>query len=585
MISNGKVLGKGLKMLSPQGKRRIEKEIKADQANSELLGIKVQNPAMYVLQTIENAAVEVITTPYLKNYQEGKLGRLLDECAIFNENYQLGAEHFIDNNSQDQFDLLTPGDIKVNKIHFDHNIGYKKFADLEVKLNGEAMKVQAKLCESGKHIEIRLEDLGVKAGEKYELEIAPGQIVAEAHRYTSNETATVSFTTRADKPVDRNKAPQVYFKNVGEVDTSNPNSKVSILFDSYFKYIPPENSLKIKLNGEIKIIEPYDYRSNGNEIEIKASALGLEEGQSYELEIASEQIRGIDKEMGGRDTTVNFTTKARNLHVTASSQVVTENLGEVLHEMKYNDPKIYIEFSVGDFDTDDQQLSSSLDKLAVRYLTDAKFAESLESLDRYKFGTYNLKDYVDNKLKAILLEKQKSEPNYKNTLASFKSLLRVNNGDKVVNRFLRSKSFSSNSLLKRFIPAIREYKLKGVKNEDYQVLDLLLSNRKIDKHIQEQLKIVTDIPKSLLEHSKVIDDDLIVKLKKEKALIKSFKLLDEGRLDEAKSEYIKYAKQICNTEQFTYAVMLMPKEFKNDVKFVQAFSGTVNNKFLNYAVR
>ena len=278
MISNGKVLGKGLKMLSPQGKRRIEKEIKADQANSELLGIKVQNPAMYVLETIENAAVEVITTPYLKNYLTYRWClniHFLDECAIFNENYQLGAEHFIDNNSQDQFDLLTPGDIKVNKIHFDHNIGYKKFADLEVKLNGEAMKVQAKLCESGKHIEIRLEDLGVKAGEKYELEIAPGQIVAEAHRYTSNETATVSFTTRADKPVDRNKAPQVYFKNVGEVDTSNPNSKVSILFDSYFKYIPPENSLKIKLNGEIKIIEPYDYRSNGNEIEIKASALGL----------------------------------------------------------------------------------------------------------------------------------------------------------------------------------------------------------------------------------------------------------------------------------------------------------------------
>ena len=237
---------------------------------------------------------------------------------------------------------------------------------------------------------------------------------------------------------------------------------------------------------------------------------------------------------------------------------------------------------VGESDYPGSELSGSLDQFAIRYLTDETFRKSVESLTT---KTYHLEEYVDNKLRAILLEKHKSEPIYEHSLESFKSLLRANNGDKVINRFLRSEAFSSDSCLKRFLPAIRNFKLTGKKSEEYRVLELLTSHKRIDKHIQEQLKIATDIPKSLLEHENIVHDELIVKLKREKSLFNSFKLLDDNRIEEAQSEYKKYAKQILNTEMFTYSVMLMPKEFKNDIEFVEKFSSSLNNKFLNNNIK
>ena len=192
---------------------------------------------------------------------------------------------------------------------------------------------------------------------------------------------------------------------------------------------------------------------------------------------------------------------------------------------------------VGESDYPGSELSGSLDQFAIRYLTDETFRKSVESLTT---KTYHLEEYVDNKLRAILLEKHKSEPIYEHSLESFKSLLRANNGDKVINRFLRSEAFSSDSCLKRFLPAIRNFKLTGKKSEEYRVLELLTSHKRIDKHIQEQLKIATDIPKSLLEHENIVHDELIVKLKREKSLFNSFKLLDDNRIEEAQSEYKKY---------------------------------------------
>jgi len=228
------------------------------------------------------------------------------------------------------------------------------------------------------------------------------------------------------------------------------------------------------------------------------------------------------------------------------------------------------------------ELSGSLDNFVVRFLTDKQFADSVNSLG---LNTKGFEQYINNKLEAILLEKHEAEPIYENAFLSLKKILDINNGHQLVNRFLRSDKCSSNSLLKRFLPAIREYKLNGNLTEEYKILELILNNSKIDKSMQEHLKIWTDIPKSLLNSQNATDDDLIIKLKKEKLLLQAFKYHDQGDLQATKSEYIKYARSIANTEQFTFAVQLMPEDLKKDVAFVKSFSTVLNNKFLNNSVK
>ncbi|MFZ4084425.1 MAG: hypothetical protein ACOYK1_02635 [Vampirovibrionia bacterium] len=228
------------------------------------------------------------------------------------------------------------------------------------------------------------------------------------------------------------------------------------------------------------------------------------------------------------------------------------------------------------------ELSGSLDSFAVRFLTDKQFADSVNSLG---LDTSNFKKYIDNKLEAILLEKHEAEPIYENAFLSLKKILDINNAHKLVNRFLRSDKCSSNSLLKRFLPAIREYRVNDNLTEEYKILELILNNSKIDKSIQQHLRTWTDIPKSLLDNKNATDDDLIIKLKKEKLLLQAFKHYDQGDLQAAKSEYIKYTRSIANTEQFTFAVQLMPDDLKKDIAFVKSFSTIVNNKFLNNSVK
>ena len=229
-----------------------------------------------------------------------------------------------------------------------------------------------------------------------------------------------------------------------------------------------------------------------------------------------------------------------------------------------------------------QELSGSLDNFAVRFLTDKQFADSVNSLG---LNTSGFEKYINNKLEAILLEKHESEPIYENAFLSLKKILDINNGHQLINTFLRSDKCSSNSLLKRFLPAIREYRVNNNLTEEYKILELILSNSKIDKPIQEHLKTWTDIPVSLLNNKNVTDDDLIIKLKKEKLLLQAFKLYDQGDLQATKSEYIKYARSIVNTEQFTFAVQLMPEDLKEDIAFVKSFSTVLNNKFLNNSVK
>lgn len=345
---DGKASGAG--MLSGQGQSRIKKELEADPANAELLNIKTQNPAVYVLDTIISLADNVITTPYLKNYQINRVQSLLSECDYFNYTYHQVSKDFRFDQSAKRYDLLTSSP---------------------------------------------------------------------------------------------------------EKDSSD--------------------------------------------------------------------------------------------------------------EQKYQ-----------------EELSGSLDNFAVRFLTDKQFADSVNSLG---LNTSSFEKYINNKLEAILLEKHESEPIYENAFLSLKKILDINNGHQLINRFLRSDKCSSNSLLKRFLPAIREYKVNDNRTEEYKTLELILNNSKIDKSIQEHLKIWTDIPVSLLDNKNVTDDDLIIKLKKEKLLLQAFKYYDQGNLQAAKSEYIKYAKSIVNTEQFTFAVQLMPEDLKKDNAFVKSFSTILNNKFLNNSVK
>jgi hypothetical protein len=344
----GKASGAG--MLSEQGQSRIKKELKANPENAELLNIKIQNPAIYVLDTIMSLTDNVIHTPYLKNYQIDRVQSLLNECDRFNRTYHQVSRDFRFDQSDKKYDLLT----------------------------------------------------------------------SSAAKDSSDE-------------------------------------------------------------------------------------------QKYQIE-----------------------------------------------------------------------LSGSLDNFAVRFLTDKQFADSVNSLG---LNTSNFKKYIDNKLEAILLEKHEAEPIYENAFLSLKKILDINNAHKLVNRFLRSDKCSSNSLLKRFLPAIREFRVNDNLTEEYKILELILNNSKIDKSIQQHLRTWTDIPKSLLDNKNATDDDLIIKLKKEKLLLEAFKLYDQGDLQATKSEYIKYARSIVNTEQFTFAVQLMPDDLKKDIAFVKSFSTVLNNKFLNNSVK
>ena len=319
--------------------------------------------------------------------------------------------------------------------------------------------------------------------------------------------------------------------------------------------------------------------------ELKANP---ENAELLDIKIQNPAIYVLDTIMSLTDNVINIP-YLKNHQIDRVQSLLNEcgrfNLfyAEVSKNFRFDkSDKKYDLLTISDAKDFSEELSGSLDNFAVRFLTDKQFADSVNSLG---LNTNSFEKYINNKLEAILLEKHESEPIYENAFLSLKKILDINNGHQLINRFLRSDKCSSNSILKRFLPAIREYRVNENLTEEYKILELILNNSKIDKSIQEHLKIWTDIPVSLLDNKNVTDDDLIVKLKKEKLLLQAFKLYDQGDLQAAKSEYIKYARAIVNTQQFTFAVQLMPDDLKKDIAFVKSFSTIVNNKFLNNSVK
>lgn len=265
-------------------------------------------------------------------------------------------------------------------------------------------------------------------------------------------------------------------------------------------------------------------------------------------------------------------------------ELANGNLKDLLSLEEINSSKIFpknqIQEAIGNkaFSQKAVKIAESLDfyqvdKFAIKALTDKNFqARLLEKGFQLKI----IKNYIDQRLRIFFQDKHKNEVGSQNLYFALRNFI-SSGGDDLIDEYFKSDKFNKESFKKKFIGSIETRLKTGVKDDNYDSLQLLINYASISS---EQKQFISNFMTSTKEfHLKNIPTVDLKNLRKEPLLYHSMQLRNSNP-EQSQEMYRRYVQKITDTNQFFLAAEYGPQD-KENLAFLKS---TMNQKFKNQEI-